>query len=162
MWTQPITPSEFIAFQLASSANGDEWAYSINPEFAIFSMSLDRFLAMKTCPTHRLHRSGEALTPIFQDRSATPITFSELLERPDLARELIFDPYRPDENNTILAYHCNGCDVWVVKDGCHRVTTWGHHKENREIDVVRVSSGDWSRARVDMPNFCTCGADTGT
>ena len=69
--------------------------------------------------------------------------------------DIISDGY-VSKNDTVLAYHCSVCKVWVIKDGIHRLSKWLVDNVNKKITVYQVASGDWSKATLDMQNFCKC------
>ena len=116
---------------------------------------LDEFLQHEVYPTYRLNKLGNALTGEFEDKEATPISFISLTERPELLAALISEGH-VSKNDAVLAYHCESCKVWVIKDGIHRLSKWAVDKENREITVYQVASNNWSQALLDMPNYCKC------
>ena len=74
----------------------------------------------------------------------------------DPAYDSLASPAKP-----IIVYHCNRCDVHVVKDGNHRVLHCAYHKCDPTLEVYQVSSSDWSGATVDMKNFCSCSQPLG-
>lgn len=156
METKTITPKEFIDYECQHSrAAMNEWVYSINPEFVKYRINSSEFLSKEVYPTYRLDESGGKLTAVCEDKKATPITFTELSVRKELVGALLEEGYK-SKNDTVIAYHCAKCCVWVIKDGIHRLITWTVNGENRIITVYQVSSCDWSRACVDMPNYCKC------
>lgn len=151
-----ITPKEFMDYERNNSrAFWDEWIDAISPCFERYQIYSSDFLSREAFPTYRLDETGNQLTLVYQDKNATPITFSDLSVRESLFTPLLREGYI-STNETILAYHCTNCLVWVIKDGTHRLINWAVKKENRLITVYQVSSRDWSRAQVDMPNYCKC------
>jgi hypothetical protein len=157
MTPEPITPHEFVEFETRnSSATHNEWLYCIDPKFTKYRIMVSAFLSSNVFPTYRLDKSGTSLTSIFQDKEASPITFVSLASRLDLIEALLREGFI-STNDTVLAYHCERCGVRVVKDGIHRLCKWVAEGTDREITVYQVSSKDWGRAPVDMPNYCRCG-----
>ncbi|MEW6586905.1 MAG: hypothetical protein AB1442_15025 [Nitrospirota bacterium] len=151
-----ITPQEFIQFEESnSSALKNEWLLAKDPVFRKYECSLLSFIAQDVYPTYRTDKAGLKLTGAFEDKEAIPITFHELSKRQDLCHNIIREGYR-NKGNAILAYHCFGCNVYVIKDGIHRLIQWAVNREDRTIIVYQVSSKDWSDAKIDMPNFCRC------
>jgi len=139
-----------------------EWRLSIKPEFTRYTANLLEFISQHNAyPLYRVDKTGSTLTGAYEDKTAKPITFAELINRDDLrdelvAKGLIGAEYKNSDNTVIISYHCSKCNIFVIKDGIHRLTTWGVYQINKEITVYQVSSNDWLRANSDMPNFCTC------
>jgi len=157
MTPEPITPHEFVEFETTnSSAAHNEWLYCIDPKFTKYRIMVSAFLSSNVFPTYRLDKFGTSLTSIFQDKEASPITFVSLASRLDLIEALLREGFI-STNDTVLAYHCERCGVRVVKDGIHRLCKWVAEGTDREITVYQVSSKNWERAPVDMPNYCRCG-----
>jgi len=156
MELEKITPNEFIKYEESNSRSAkNEWLLCIDPKFTKYRTNLEKFLSNDVYPTYRLNESGTALTSVFENNKATPITFTVLAKRPELLTKLLGEGY-VSKDNTLLVYHCESCCVWLVKDGIHRLFSWIVEKENREIFVYQVTSINWSNATVDMPNFCKC------
>lgn len=157
MKLQQITPYEFNEYErLHSRACKLEWMFCLEPKFMKYRIMVMDFISQEVYPTYRLDKSGEFLTPIYEDKNATPITFSELAARPGLLINILKEGYI-SKNDTVLVYHCETCKVWLVKDGIHRLSKWAVEGEKKEITVYQVSSKNWSHAQVDMPNYCKCG-----
>ncbi|MEW8629139.1 MAG: hypothetical protein AB2591_03990 [Candidatus Thiodiazotropha sp.] len=151
-----ITPKEFIDFEKANSRSSQfEWLFCLEPKFYRYRVSLTDFLQNKVYPTYRLNNSGAALTGAYEDSTATPISFIELKERPELLEAILNEGY-VSENDSVLVYRCERCGVTVVKDGIHRISRWMIDNEKKELSIYEVVSTDWSKAIVDMPNFCKC------
>lgn len=160
MTPEPITPYEFMEFETTNSnASHNEWLYCIEPKFTRYRIMVSAFLSSNVFPTYRLDKSGARLTGVFQDKEASPISFLTLANRPDLTETLLEEGFI-STNDTVLAYHCETCGVRVVKDGIHRLCKWAAEGTDREITVYEVSSRDWARAPVDMPNYCRCRKET--
>ncbi len=156
MIVDKITPNEFMQYEAEHSTSGkNEWLLCIDPKFSKYQIMLNEFFERDVYPTYRLDKSGNVLTGKYEDKEAIPITFSSLAERPELLSGLVNEGY-VSKNDSVLAYHCESCKVWVIKDGIHRLSKWLVEKLNMKITVYEVASNDWSHATLDMPNYCKC------
>jgi hypothetical protein len=151
-----ITPEEFMNIEeINSRAIKCEWIKSIDPKFRKYKCNLLSFLSQEVFPTYRLDTSKTKLTSVYEDKKATPITFSELIKHPNLYQTLIREGFKNTSTN-ILAYHCSKCNVFVIKDGIHRLIKWSIEQDDKELIIYQVESDDWSNANIDMPNYCKC------
>lgn len=150
-----ITPKEFIDFEnLYSRTLKNEWIFSIDPIFRKYQCNISSFISQKVFPIIRIDKYGK-LTSKYEDREASSIKFSELSKNFHLYSILTNEGYY-NKGSDILSYHCSTCNIFVIKDGNHRLIKWIADKKEEMLNIYQVSSHDWSKAKTDMPNYCEC------
>ena len=156
-----ITEEQFIvkAQQENCRANLEERKHAVSPSYVKYSCNAQDFLKEKTYPTWRTNRSATKVIGAYETpkNDALPISYVELSRKPHLFSEVNFNREKDYLKTTcIIAFHCETCGVYVVKDGNHRLLQCAVHSLNPDLDVYLVVSRDWSLCKVDMKNFCEC------
>ena len=117
----------------------------------------------RTCLNGRRTQPGARIGRLLSTSERTryheafPISYIELSMKPHLFDAIRFDIKKNYLRTTrIISFHCQSCDIHVVKDGNHRLLQCAFHKRNPQLEVYEVVSQDWSACKVDMKNFCEC------
>lgn len=137
----------------------DERRDAVSPIYVEYSISAEEMFARKTYPTWRTDREVAQYVGQYEmpPGEAFPISYVELAAKSHLFDAIGFDVKKNYLTTTrIITFHCQTCDVHVVKDGSHRLLQCAFHKRNPRLQVYEVASRDWTACRVDMKNFCEC------
>jgi hypothetical protein len=156
-----ILEQEFIsvAQQEKCLARLDERRDAMSPIYVQYVISAQDMFKRRTYPTWRTNREASQYIGAYEiPRSeAFPISYVELSTKPHLFDAIQFDIKRNYLATTrIISFHCQSCDIHLVKDGNHRLLQCAFHKLNPQLEVYEVVSRDWSACKVDMKNFCEC------
>lgn len=158
---KPISSKHFVMVVKEENCRASlEVDRAVQPLCRTFKTDAQEFLSAQTFTAWRASAGGQTLTSTVEDRTATPLTFRELVEfRKNL-------PNMPDNSNLfrtnrIIANYCRECDVYVVKDGNHRLYRLAQSGENREVEVFELSSEHWRNSTLDMRNVCPCAKTKG-
>jgi hypothetical protein len=160
-----ITEQEFaLAERLHSRTWRGEYRLAVTPTFSRTPIPAQQLLSQRAFPTWRTNKDGTKYIGRFEEPRTTAfaITFPTLAQRQSIFKDIDFDPAFDSfaagaATKPVIIYHCQGCGVHVVKEGNHRLLYCAYHGVDALLDVYQVSSGDWSKATVDMKNFCSCG-----
>ncbi len=156
-----ITEEQFveIANQENCRADINERNLAISPTYVQYSCGAKDFLQKKVYPTWRTNKDATQVIGAFEipRHQAFPISYIQLSIKPHLFSDLNFSPHiNYFKTNTIIAFHCTTCGVYVIKDGSHRLLQCAVHGSDPVLDIYQVISGNWLSCNVDMKNFCEC------
>lgn len=158
---EPITENEFVlkAQQEHCHANLNERTEAVSPSYVKYKCFAQELLGKKTYPTWRINRDGTEYIGAYEisRNKAFPISYNDLSKKPQLFSKINF---KKDENYLksvcVISFYCEGCGVYVIKDGNHRLLQCVLYGLDPELEVYQVVSRDWSSCKVDMKNFCEC------
>ena len=156
-----ITEGEFLQKAREENCQADlkERLNAVSPRYVKYVCAAEDLLNTNTYPTWRTNKDATEIIGAYEtpkDR-AFPISFIELAGKPQLFSQINFNERENYLSSTcIIAFHCEGCAVYVIKDGNHRLLQCAFQKINPEFTVYQVVSGDWTSCKVDMKNFCDC------
>jgi hypothetical protein len=170
MMSQPVlmTPITQLEFEAAEKSNtraaAGEYHAADSPTFCKYTISAQALLRHRVFPTWRTSKDGASYIGEYQKHRtvAFAITYANLAKKPHLFKKGTGVDFDPNYDNfalppkPVIVYHCKKCDVHVVKDGNHRLLRCAYHGCDPNLEVYQVASSDWSGARVDMKNFCSC------
>lgn len=156
-----ISEQEFISVAHHEQCRAclDERRDAVSPIYVQYAISAQDMFEQKTYPTWRTNREATQYIGTYETPrgEAFPISHVELSRKPHLFGDICFDIQEDYLATTkIISFHCQSCDVHVVKDGNHRLLQCAFHKRNPQFEVYEVASRDWSACKVDMKNFCEC------
>ena len=156
-----ISEQEFIAVaqQERCCAFLDERRDAVSPIYVRYAISAQDMFERKTYPTWRTDREATQYIGAYEipRGEAFSISYIELSMKPHLFDAIRFDIKKNYLATTrIISFHCQSCDIHVVKDGNHRLLQCAFYKLNPQLEVYEVVSQDWSACKVDMKNFCEC------
>lgn len=156
-----ISEEEFFEVVTAEDCRAAlEAHHAVSPRLRRFAVEAQVFVNAKVFSVYRAAPDGRTLVGRVEDRTARPLSFPALAKFPQAPPGMRTDAdlFR---TNRIVANHCRECDVYVVKDGNHRLYRLAQIGLPTEIEVYELSSAHWRRSLLDMRNICPCAQRAG-
>ncbi len=151
-----ISPAEFDRVVATENCRAElEADVAVSALHRRFTVEAQAFMRANTFTVYRADPDGRTLVGRVEDRTAQPLSFLALARFPQAPPGMPADAdlFR---TNRIIVNYCRECDIYVVKDGNHRLLRLAQIERPMDLEVFELSSAHWRGSVLDMRNICPC------